>query len=336
MQSCYRAEDLTLRSLRSAGVAALPEGSHIPKKPRTDSAAASRQSAARFVLDAEGTEPSPAAPPASSFRAASSPSAAPELRYRAADEMRRREDVTSAAAASDLVDFFQSAAQRWQTPVVAGTAAGSAAQAPSDRPGVPEREATAVAPASGSHQETEPLQAHANGVPGPCEGAATDAAYRVPVLAAIQSWQPSAGASASELGERTRPGAQLVPGNAADNVACSATEKALQGPQDTAAPQISNEPAAEVQQPASPLGKQPVPGQESSGLEQSAEPDQSAAAGSKATPALTTPEAMLGNAAAAGRAAKGDWEKATPNLITPPKEAMVPNAASRPFSADTM
>ena len=42
----------------------------------------------------------------------------------------RREDMASAAAASNLVDFFQSAAQRWQTPALTGSATSSGSTFP--------------------------------------------------------------------------------------------------------------------------------------------------------------------------------------------------------------
>ncbi len=282
-----------------AGVAALPEGSHIPKKPRTDSAAASRHSAAMFVLDSGDAQPSAPAPLASGARVAS-----PRMRQRALDDAQRREEESSAAAASNLVDFFQSAAQRWRAPVVPESAAGgdSATQ-----------EASVLASDSAAAEASEAVQSEvpralaptAENVQGPAAELAqgtnvADLSYRVPVLAAIQSWQPTAGSTGAEASGAAPPSVQSLP----------------------------EPPKLASATPAQPVLTHPV----AEALQQALKPG--AATNDLAT-ASVVPDDAAPTASVVITVAQKQGQKGAPNLITPPKEAVMPNAASRPFSADT-
>ena len=280
-----------------AGVAALPEGSHIPKKPRTDSAAASRHSAAMYVLDSGDAQPSAPAPLASAARAAS-----PCMRQRVLDDAQRREDESSAAAASNLVDFFQSAAQRWRAPILAEPAAGgdsatqeaSAMASDSVAAGGPEAVQSEVPSA------LHPTSAQEPAAEGAQSADVADPSYRVPVLAAIQSWQPSAGSTGAEASGNAPPGQQAAP-------------EPLK---------MAN--AAPAQPPLASFGVDAI--------QQALKP--AAASSSLATAAAVPADGNPVSAAAAPLVQK-QGEKGAPNLITPPKEALMPNAASRPFSADT-
>ncbi len=281
------------------GVAALPEGSHIPKKPRTDSAAASRHSAAMFVLDSGDPQPWGPAPLASSARVAS-----PRMRQKALDDAQRREDESSAAAASNLVDFFQSAAQRWRAPVVPESAAGgdSATQ-----------EASALASDSVAAGGSEAVQskvpyalpATVENVQGPATEPAqdpevADPSYRVPVMAAIQSWQPAAGSPGAEASGAGPPSLQAAP--EPPQLASAEAQPVLVRPS-SHVPQHASKPAA--------------------------------AASSDLPTARIAPADAAPAASVAVPVMQKHGEKGAPNLITPPREALMPNAASRPFSADT-
>ena len=281
------------------GVAALPEGSHIPKKPRTESAAASRHSAAMYVLDSGDAQPTAPAPTASGARAAS-----PRLRQRALDDAQRREDESSAAAASNLVDFFQSAAQRWRAPVVADSAAGveSATQEASAVPldGSVATESGEAVQAQVPHAPPHASDHMQRAAAELAEGATmANPSYRVPVLAAIQSWQPSVGSTGAEASGAASLRLQTAP--EAPELAHAQAQPAL------------TDPAADaVQQDVKP-----------------------AAAFSDLAAAAAVPADAPPATAVAAFAVQKHGEKGTPNLITPPKEATMPNAASRPFSADT-
>lgn len=297
-------------------MAALPEGAHIPKKPRTDSAAASRHNAAMLVLDAGDPErPAAGQSGPASGPAAASPSAA------TSDEV-RCEDVASAAAANDLVDFFQSAAQRWQTPALTGSAAASGSAAPPASSGSEPLEGaeSQVPPASGAAPAPAP---QVLGSAVPAEGF-----FQAPARAAIQSWQPSAAAAghphagAQSQGDVSAPeyvvatpeaGAQLAPESAA-GAAGTSPEKVPTAPQEMpGAPDAGAQKGAAQQVDAAQLG--------------AVSSDKGATVGIS--------ERSVPIAALPAPAKHSEGKEAVPSLITPAKEAVVPVGAARPFSADT-
>ena len=220
------------------------------------------------------------------------------MRQRAINDAQRREDESSAAAASNLVDFFQSAAQRWRGPVVAESAPGgdtatqeASVLASDGSIAADSREAvqSQVPDAAENIHETAAELAHGTSVADPL--------YRVPVLAAIQSWQPSAGSTVAEASGAASPSLQTVV--EPQELATAQAHPVLASP-GADAPQQAVKPAA--------------------------------ASGNLATaPVIPVDSAS----AVAAPVAQKQGEKGAPDLITPPKEAIVPNAASRPFSADT-
>lgn len=252
-----------------------------------------------YVLDSGDPQPSALGPPASGARAAS-----PRVRQRAMDDAQRREDESSAAAASNLVDFFQSAAQRWRAPVLAEAAAGGdtatqeASIRASDEPtaadsreAVPSQAPDSSAPAAENVQQTAAELAQGTSV--------ADLSYRMPVLAAIQSWQPSAGSTGAEASGAASPSLQTDP-----------EPRELAPPQ--AQPLLASLGADAVQQAVKPTA---------------------ATSNLAAVPVIPADSASAPEVAAP--VAQKQGEKGAPDLITPPKEALMPNAASRPFSADT-
>ena len=221
-----------------------------------------------------------------------------------ADERQYEED-SSAAAASNLVDFFQTAAQRWQAPIASGSAAvndiavGEASGAVSGISGAlnsKEAVQSEMPPAAGhvSQPPSAPGKVSQPSVSGnmtqplvkelrrpaaePVQSTAAANPYRMPVLAVIQSWQPSSGSTAV-----------TASGTASHN------------------------------------------------LDTAPQPAQLAKTGAQAVPKDLTGQ-PLSNAAlrVPAQQVTAGLIKGAPSLITPAKEVVMPNAASPPFSADTV
>ena len=263
-----------------------------------------------LVLDAGDPErPAAGQSGPASGPAAASPSAA------TSDEV-CREDVASAAAANDLVDFFQSAAQRWQTPVASGSAALPVSSGSEPLEGAESQ----VPPASGAALAPAP---QALGSAVPAEGF-----FQAPARAAIQSWQPSAAAAglphagAQSQGDVSAPepvvptpeaGAQLAPESAA-GAAGTAPEKVPTAPQE-------------------------MPGAHDAGAQKGAaqqvDAAQLGAVSSDMGATVGISERSVPIAALPAPAKHSEGKEAVPSLITPAKEAVVPVGAARPFSADT-
>ena len=302
-------------------MAALPEGAHIPKKPRTDSAAASRHNAAMFVLDTgDPKRPADGQPGPASGPAAAGPSAA------TSDEV-RREDVASAAAASNLVDFFQSAAQRWQTPALTGsaTASGSAALLAS----------SGSEPLEGADSQVPPASGAAPAPAGQALGSAVPAesVFQAPARAAIQSWQPCAAATGLP------PAGALFQGDVAAPEPVVATPKA--GAQ--LAPESgAGDPGRAPEKVLTALQELPVqymPGALDAGAQKGAaqqvDAAQLGAVSSDKGAMVGVSEISVPTAALPAPAKHTEGKEAVPNLVTPAKEAVVPVGAARPFSAET-
>ena len=297
----------------------LPEGAQIPKKPRTDSAAASRQNAAMF-LDAADVQPADVAGAAgpSGLRGHSAQPPAQE-QHRAVNNQMCREDTASAAAASDLVDFFQTAAQRLQ-----GAPAGAGESASAQQPAPAEMLPTAES--MPKPEQATPVTVGGEAVT-PAKGApAAEMPQKTPISAAILSWQPSVASSGSlpaGLGSTQRAEAMPLGAEAVSEICAQNADGAAAG--ETEAVKISNPLVASMPNEggglvhAGALSTQDKPAAAVSGA-----PCASLAANDAAT-----------GASAPARAEPHRADKAAPKLITPPKEASVPVAASRPFSADT-
>ena len=313
----------------------LPEGAQIPKKPRTDSAAASRQNAAMF-LDAADVPPADAAAAVgpSGLRSHSTQPAA-QARHRAVTDQMCREDTASAAAASDLVDFFQTAAQRLQG------AAGGAGESPSalSGPGNSALVSDAQGARPGSAQQPAPAEMlpTAESMPKPdseqdkavtpLKGTpAAEVPQKTPITAAILSWQPSLASSGGlPAGLGSSQGAQAVPLGAKAVLESGAQHADGAAAGETEAVKISTPPVASMPNQGGSLVHTGAPSTQ----------DKPASAVSRAphTSAAANEGATGGPALAHAEPSRSD--KAAPKLITPPKEASVPIAASRPFSADT-
>ena len=314
----------------------LPEGAQIPKKPRTDSAAANRQNAAMF-LDAADVHPADAAgaPEPSGLKSRSAQPAAP-ARHRAVDNQMCREDTASAAAASDLVDFFQTAAQRLQG-AAAGAGESAAAlsgphssalmsDAQAARPGAAQQPA-AVEMLPTAESIPKPETAQDKAVTPPKGAPAAEAPQKTPSSAAILSWQPSLASSGggppAGLGSTQRAEAGPLRAEAVSETGAQHGDHAAAG--ETEAVKISTPPAAPMASKGGGLVHTSAPSmQDTPAAAVSSAPHASAAANEAAT-----------GAPAPAHAEPRRADKAAPKLITPPKEAGVPVAASRPFSADT-
>ena len=314
-----------------AGVAVLPEGLQIPKRPRTDSAAASRQNAAMF-LDAEDVEPADDAGVAgpSALRARSAQPAAGRAGHRAVNNQMCREDTASAAAASDLVDFFQTAAQRLQgeaTLIVPGNSA-LMSDAQAAQPGAAQQPAPAemlpTAESMPKPEQATPVTVDDKAVTPPKGAAAAEVAQKTPISAAILSWQPSLASSGGlPAGLGSTQGAEAVPLGAE-----AVSEGGAQHAHGAAAGEIE---AAKISTPV--VATMPNQG---GGLVHAGAPgtQYKPATAVSGAPGASVDEAATG-APAPAHAEPSRADKAAPKLITPPKEASVPVAASRPFSADT-
>ena len=311
----------------------LPEGAQIPKKPRTDSAAVSRQNAAMF-LDAADVPPADAAGAAefSALRARSAQPAAGRAGHRAGNNQMCREDTASAAAASDLVDFFQTAAQRLQGEATLSGPGNSAlmSDAQGARPGAAQQPAPAemlpTAESMSKPEQATPVTVDDIATTPPKGAPAAEDPQKTPISAAILSWQPSLASSGGpSAGLESTQGAEAAPvgAEAVSERGAQHTDSAAAG--ETEAVKISTPLVASMPNQGDGLVHIGAPStQDKQGAAVSGAPRTSAAAAEAAT-----------GVPAPAHAEPSRADKAAPKLITPPKEASVPVAASRPFSADT-
>ena len=315
----------------------LPEGAQIPKKPRTDSAAASRQNAAMF-LDAADVEPADDAGAAgpSALRARSAQPAVGRAGHRAVNNQMCREDTASAAAASDLVDFFQTAAQRLQgagKSAAALSGPGNSAlmsDAQGARPGAAQQSAPAemlpTAESMPKPEQATPVTVDDKAITPPKGAPAAEVPQKTPISAAILSWQPSLASSGGlPAGLGSTQGAEAVPlrAEAVSESGAQHADGAAAG--EAEAVKISTPLVASMHNQGGGLLHAGAPStQDKPAAAVSGAPRTSAAAAEAATGAPASAHAQPSRA-----------DKAAPKLITPPKEASVPVAASRPFSADT-
>ena len=311
----------------------LPEGAQIPKKPRTDSAAASRQNAAMF-LDAADVPPADAAGAAgpSALRARSAQPAAGRAGHRAVKNQMCREDTASAAAASDLVDFFQTAAQRLQGKATLSGPGNSAlvSDAQGARPGAAQQPAPAemlpTAESMPKPEQAAPVTVDDKVVTPPKGAPAAEVPQDTPISAAILSWQPTSTSSGGPpAGIESTQGAEAMP--------VGAEAMSESGAQHAGGAAAGGTEAVKIFTPL--VASMPNQG---GGLVHTGAPsiqDKLAAADSGAPGASAAADEVATGAPAPAHAEPHRADKAAPKLITPPKEASVPVAASRPFSADT-